>query len=172
MDKRGAGYGLLATIVLLGACSQQQLGFPQTPVAAVSPDGRSIAFVRNHASIDPPAQSLWIGPVDGPATKLRTLGPDSGWCNLIVWSQDSSTVSFLVQDARLVTVDALTGRITSEKWLTAWKGEYPPYRIVRNLALTASGRQALYQDCERRITRPGYDHEVDDCGEIQTAAIR
>jgi hypothetical protein len=141
-------------------------------VSAVSPDGRFIASVRNHPNLDPPSQSIWLGPVKGSATRLKTLGPDSDWCNVIVWSPDSSTVSYLVQDARLITVDAHSARIISEKWLTDWKGEYPPYRIVRNLTLATDGHEALFQDCQRRRTRPGYDHEASDCGAIRKVTIR
>ena len=68
---------------------------------------------------------------------IRRLGGDADWCNTIVWSADGSTVAYLVQDARLVTVDAASGSIVSEKWLTDWKGEYPPGRVVRGLALSA-----------------------------------
>jgi hypothetical protein len=81
-------------------------------------------------------------------------------------------VSYLVQDARLITVDAHSARIISEKWLTDWKGEYPPYRIVRNLTLATDGHEALFQDCQRRRTRPGYDHEASDCGAIRKVTIR
>ena len=159
-------------LVSAGACSQEQLGFPRTPVSVVSPDGRLIASVRNHPNPDPPSQSIWLGPVKGPATRLTTLGPDSDWCDVIVWSGDSSTVSYLVQGARLITVDARSARIVSEKWLTEWKGEYPPYRIVRNLALATDGHEALFQDCQRRMTRPGHDHEAIDCRAIRKVAIR
>jgi hypothetical protein len=172
MGKRGVLL-IAAGIVLAEACTREQLGFPRTPVSAVSPDGRFVAAVQNHANIDPPSQSIWLGPVKSFATRLQKLGPDSDWCNLIVWSPDSSTVSYLVQDARLITVDAQSARIVSEKWLTDWKGEYPPYRIVRNLALSADGHEAMFQDCRRRMTRGrGYDHEAVDCGAIRKVAIR
>jgi hypothetical protein len=100
-----------------------------------------------------------------------TLAPDADWCNVIVWSPDSSTVSFLVQDTRLITADARSARVISVKRLTDWQGEYPPYRIVRHLTLSADGHEARFQDCQRRMTRPGYDHEAIDCM-IRSMTIR
>jgi hypothetical protein len=165
-------FWLVIATVFASACSQEQLGFPRTPVLVVSPDGRFVASVRNHPNLDPPSQSIWLGRVGGPVVQLRTLGPDSDWCNVIVWSRDSSTVSYLVQDARLITADAASGKVISEKWLTAWKGEYPPYRIVRNLTLSADGQEAMFQDCQRHMTRPGYAHDASDCGAFKNMRVR
>lgn len=167
-----ARVGLVVVIALTAACSREQLGLPRTPVSVVSPDGRFVAFVRNHPNPDPPSQTIWLGPVGGTAKKVETLGPDSDWCNTIVWSADSSTVSYLVQDERLITVDAGAVRIISVKHLTAWQGEYPPYRIVRNLSLTSDGRAASFEDCKRHMTRPGYQHEASDCSAMKTMSIR
>jgi hypothetical protein len=172
IDGRTAGVWIVLASVVAGACSSEQLGFPRTPAAAVSPDGRFMASVHNHPNLDPPSQSIWFGVIGLPQTRLQTLAPDADWCNLIVWSSDSSTVSYLIQDVRLVTVDARSATIISTKRLTDWKGEYPPYRIVRNLSLSSDGREALFQDCERRVTRPGYQHEAIDCGPMQRMAIR
>jgi len=59
-----------------------------------SPDGRVVAFVRNHPNVDPPDQSLWLKDSNGRATELTRLAPDADWCNLIVWSSDSTRVTF------------------------------------------------------------------------------
>ena len=137
--------------ILLAVCSLVVAGCGKE-LSVVSPDGGSVAFVRNHPVIDPPAQSIWlqIGP---DAKLLRRLGPDSDWCNTIVWSSDSSTVAFLVQDARLLVADRHSRRIVSERWLTEWNGEYPPYRIVESLTLSADGREAVFRDCNRPLRR-------------------
>jgi hypothetical protein len=162
----------VAVLLLSAACSREQLGLPRIPVSATSPDGRFVAYVRNHPNLDPPSQTIWLKAVGRSAVKLRALGPDSDWCNTVVWSADSSTVSYLVQDARLITADARAERVVSEHWLTAWEGEYPPSRMARNLSLSADGQQARFLDCARLMTRPGYVHEATECSELRTKRIR
>lgn len=130
------------------ACTTAQLGLPRSPVAVDSPDGLAVAYVRNRASLDPPDQSIWLRR-DGRAMEVKRLAPDQDWCSRIVWSADSSTVAFLIQDLRLVTVDALSARIVSEQWLGEWNGEYPPHRVAQDLALSADGRHARLRDCAR-----------------------
>jgi len=66
------------------ACEAAQLGWPAVPLRVPSPDGRVIAFVRNHPNVDPPDQSLWLQASNGAATELRRLAPDADWCNLVV----------------------------------------------------------------------------------------
>lgn len=136
--------------MLVAACNAEQLGLPRYALIAGSPDGAARAFVRNHPGIDPPTQSIWIAEGDA-ETRLARLGPDSDWCNTVVWSADGSTVAFLIQDARLITADRASRRIVSEKWLTEWKGEYPPYRAVVGLTLSPDGREARYTDCARSV---------------------
>lgn len=143
--------------VALVACDKTLLGLPRVPLSVLSPDGRSVASVRNHVTIDPPDQSVWLDS-NGETTRLRRLGPDSDWCDTIVWSADSSTVAFLVQGARLITADRASHHVVSEKWLTDWRGEYPPYRAARDLRLSEDGREARYRDCGQapvRFTQPG-----------------
>jgi hypothetical protein len=88
-----------------------------------------------------------------------------------VWSEDSSTVAFLVQDAKLTVVDTRTGEIVSDRWLTE-SGGYPSYRMVRDLSLSSDGREARFQNCQRRMTRPGYVHDATDCRTVETMPIR
>ena len=109
-----------------------------------SPDGRHRATVHNHWTIDPPDQSLWI---DG--RMIKRLGADIDWCNKVVWSADSSTAAFLVQDARLIAVDADSGAIVADRWLVDHAG-YPPPQQACALALSADGRRVSYMPCERR----------------------
>lgn len=169
---RATRIGLIVVIGLTAACSREQLGLPRTPVSVVSPDGRWVAFVRNHPNPDPPSQTIWLGPVGGTAKNVETLGPDSDWCNRIVWSADSSTVSYLVQDERLITVDAGAARIISVKHLTAWQGEYPPYRMVRNLSLSSDGHAASFEDCKRQRTDQPYVHQGSDCSPMKMVPIQ
>ena len=110
--------------------------------------------MRNHPTIDPPAQSLWLRGTDGAATELRRLVDDMDWCHTIVWSADSARVAFLVQDARLLVFDAPTRRIVLEKWLVDPPGGYPPHLIVRDLTLSEDGREATYRLCPRRDPGP------------------
>ena len=81
------------------ACEAAQFGWPPVPLRVPSPDGRVVAFVKNHPDFDPPNQSLWLQTSNGAATQLTRLAPDADWCNLIVWSADSRRVAFLVSDA-------------------------------------------------------------------------
>lgn len=139
-------------------CDEEQLGLPRMPLSVPSPDGRAVAFVRNHVTIDPPDQSVWLAEGDGEPKRIRRLGGDSDWCNTIVWSADGSTVAFLIQDARLLTVDRRSGNVVSEKWLVEWQGEYPPAGWVTGLTLSEDGREAFFQSCQRRVRggfRPG-----------------
>jgi hypothetical protein len=100
------------------------------------------------------------------------LGPDSDWCNLVVWSPDSSTVAFLIQDARLITVDAASQMVISYKWLTAWQGEYPPYQMAVSLTLDARGTEARFRICDRRMFGAGYVFDAANCGAFRRTDLR
>jgi hypothetical protein len=163
-----------ALLILLSfattACDKELLGLPRVPVSMTSPDGTAEAFVRNHPNIDPPSQSIWLR-AGNSSRRLRVLGPDSDWCNTIVWSGDSSTVAYLVQDARLLTADRVSGQIVSERWLTEWKGEYPPYRVVVGLTLSSDGREARFRDCARPV-RYGFDGAGDGGRQLRDCTDR
>lgn len=139
----GIGVWVLAILIIVGsgACSRTQWGFPRTAVASTSPDGRYHAFVKNHATIDPPAQSLWLTSADGPAREVRRLSEDQDWCNVIAWSGDSQSVAFLVQDARLIIVDAGTRHARVDRWLVDRDGSDHAYghesRMVRRRIIDA-----------------------------------
>jgi len=86
--------------------------------------------VRNHPSPDPPEQSLWLGTGNGSdAEQIRKLSADQDWCHVIEWAGDSRSVAFLVQDARLILVDATTKEIRVDRWLVHQDG-YPPSQVV------------------------------------------
>jgi hypothetical protein len=139
-------FSLIAVFTLTVACDRRQWGFPRTEVSVPSPDGRHVAFVKNHPEFDPPNQSLWV---DG--VQLKHLAADQDWCHTIVWSSDSSKVAFLVQDLQLVTVDVKRARIASASWL-AEPGGYPPRFVAREVALSSEGQQATFRVCERLRT--------------------
>lgn len=131
-----------------GACSREQWGFPRTAVASTSPDGRYRAVVKNHAAIDPPAQSLWLTSTGGPAREIRRLSEDQDWCNVIAWSGDSRSVAFLVQDARLIVVDAATRQERLDHWLVDRDG-YPTAQMVTDLAWSGDGSSVRFAVCLR-----------------------
>ena len=140
---------LLAFFWVEGACSKRELGFPRVAVSRQSPDGRYRAFVRNHPSIDPPEQSLWLGAVDGSgAGQIRKLSGDQDWCNVVEWAGDSRSVAFLVQDARLIAVDPTTRRIAVDRWLVPQDG-YPPTQVVSALSFSFDGSSIRFRACRR-----------------------
>ncbi len=135
-------------LLVAGACSLQDLGLPRVAVSSWSPDGRYRAFVRNHPSIDPPAQSLWLASATGAATLIRKLSEDQDWCRVIAWAGDSRSVAFLVQDARLIVVDAATRRTRVDRWLVEQDG-YPPTQLVIDLSVSQDGSSVRFKACRR-----------------------
>jgi hypothetical protein len=107
------------------------IGCMRPDLRFASPDHAHIARVENHWSIDPPKQSLWLDD-----TKIADLAEDMDWCHQVVWSPKSVTAGFLVQDAKLITVDVATKQIVSTRWL-ADRGE-----MVCNLQITDDGQLA------------------------------
>lgn len=71
-----------AAVIIATGCTT--LGVPRIPVSAESPGRRCVAFVRNHANIDPPDQRLWVTDHSGATTMLPKRGGDTEWCNRIV----------------------------------------------------------------------------------------
>lgn len=147
-----AAPGVLALAVtglfVVGACSRQQLGLPRVAVSAASPDGHYRAFVRDHPNIDPPAQSLWLVSGTNSAIQVRKLSEDQDWCQLIAWTGDSRSVAFLIQDARLIVVDAATRRTRVDRWLVDQDG-YPPTQVVTGLSLSQDGSSVRFKACRR-----------------------
>ena len=154
------------------SCSARQLGFPRTQASAISPDANHIAFVRNHADIDPPSQSIWVGKQGSTTRLIKRLGSDSDWCNTIVWSPDSSTVAFLIQDAHLIAVDAASQEVIFDKWLTAWRGEYPPDQMAVDLTLDTRGVEVRFRVCDRKMWRDYYVFDAANCGDVRRVVLR
>jgi len=67
-----------------------------------------VAFVRQALNLDPPDDHLYLGPVGQPARYLRALAPDADWSRAIVWSPDSRTVGFVINEQRLALFDTAT----------------------------------------------------------------
>lgn len=141
--------GVLCVVCVEAACSRQQLGVPRDAVSRVSPDRRYRALVRNHPSIDPPEQSLWLEAGDGgAASQIQKLSGDQDWCNVIEWAGDSRAVAFLVQDARLILVESAARQVRIDRWLVAQDG-YPPTQAVSELVLSRDGSSVRFRACRR-----------------------
>ena len=130
------------------ACEAAQLGWPPVPLRVPSPDGRAVAFVRNHPDVDPPDQSLWLKASDGAATELTRLAPDADWCNLIVWSADSRRVAFLVSDAILYVYDGRSQAKVFSGFVGRRSWDQPPRYTLRHLALSSDGTSVTFRECE------------------------
>ncbi len=160
---------VVSAVMVLG-CSGSQLGFPRVPVRAVSPDGRHVAFVRNHPSVDPPDQTLWLGDANGDAKEVARLAPDAMWSDRIVWSADSRRVAFVVADAIVHLYDAgsktsvFVGFVGRRSWDT------PPRYVLRDVTLSADGASISFIECERTF-RPVEQARQNPRGTRMTAVI-
>ena len=143
-----------AFLTLFGIALTLSCTRPGPDLIVPSPDGTRTASVRNHWSIDPPRQTLWLDD-----TRVATLGEDMDWCRTVVWSKDGSTVAYLVQDAKLIVIDAASGNETFSRWLVEQDG-YPTTHEARNL--TIDGASARYRSCVRGRQ---------DCSEVLETSI-
>jgi len=163
------------------ACEAAQLGWPPVPVRVPSPDGRVVAFVRNHPDFDPPNQSLWLQASNGRATELTRLAPDAEWCNLIVWSADSRRVAFLVSDAVVYVYDGQSQQRVFAGFLGRRSWDQPPRYTLRDLSLSSDGASVTFRECEhawqlsppeRQNARGTRVHRVEGgCSEMRTVAL-
>ena len=174
--------GLVSVVAAAAlACEAAQLGWPPVPLRVPSPDGRVVAFVRNHPDVDPPHQSLWLQPSNGAATELTRLAPDADWCNLIVWSADSRRVAFLVSDAILYVYDGQSHAKLFSGFVGRRSRDQPPRYTLRNLALSSDGTSVTFRECEhtwrpnppeRQNARGTRVHRVDGgCSDMRTVAL-
>ncbi|MGV8039238.1 MAG: hypothetical protein AB2L07_03905 [Thermoanaerobaculaceae bacterium] len=138
---------LASCLLLLTACDPATLGIPRVHATATSPDGRHVATVRNHPTIDPPNQSLWLDSDGGPARMVLRLSADQDWCDTIVWAPDSSLVGFLIQDARLVVARPTTGQVVVDAWLVDSPGAYPPPQRAAELEFLPDGSGVSFRPC-------------------------
>jgi len=114
-----------------------------------SPDGSTSAVVLDHPSIDPPEQSIGFHRASGAFDLLRHLAPDQDWCHQVFWSADSSTVVFLIRDARMVAYSR-TGESLADRWLVNHSG-HPTPQVAWRFSLFSDGATATFRPC----TRPG-----------------
>ena len=140
----------LATACLLSAgCTAKDFGFPRVQVEATSPSGSQVAYVRNHPSIDPPNQSLWMKDLGtGKRTKLRKLGEDADWCNAISWSGGGDTVAFLIQDAWVAVYDKAGNEVAVGNLVQ--RGGYPTTTEARELEFNDDASGLRFTECHRR----------------------
>jgi hypothetical protein len=112
-----------------------------------SPDGSTSAVVLDHPSIDPPEQSIGFHPASGAFHPVRRLASDQDWCHQVFWSADSSTVVFLIQDARMVAYSR-TGDFLADQWLVNHSG-YPTPQVAGRFSLSSDGATATFRPCNR-----------------------
>lgn len=160
MGIRSSALVLLA--VALAGCQPTTLGLPRVHASAASPDGRFVAAVRNHPTMDPPDQSLWLEPAGGSARMVLRLSADQDWCDTIVWAPDSSLVGFLIQDARLVVARPATGQVVFDAWLVDRLGAYPPAFKAVDVAFLPGASGVAFRACPR---------PRGDCGALQTLSF-
>ena len=163
------------------ACEAAQLGWPPVPLRVPSPDGRLVAFVRNHSNVDPPDQSLWLQASNGRATELTRLAPDAEWCNLVVWSADSKRVAFLVSDAIVYVYDGQSQAKVFSGFVGRRSWDQPPRYTLRDLTLSSDGAGVTFRECEhtwqlnppeRQNARRTRVHRVEGgCSGMRTVAL-
>lgn len=140
-------------------CEARNWGLPRIEVEASSPSGSHVAYVRNHVSIDPPNQSLWVRDLaTGERTKLRQLGEDSNWSNFVTWSSDGEAVVFLINDAWVAVYDQTGGEVALGNLVRNF--HVPTRSAVRDLRFAADGRSLEFTACHRRTGRDCRQHTV------------
>jgi Tol biopolymer transport system component len=140
--------GIVALVLGLGSL-MWLLGARREVMGMLSPDGRTVAFVREEASLDPPNQSLWIGPAAGRSPiRVGRLAEDQDWCDQIVWSADGRRVGFVVRGVRLDLYDVAGRRPAGSVPLLAPDG-YPGSREARRVSLSPDGATVRFDECAR-----------------------
>src|SRR5664279_1229255 len=156
---------LVIVAAATSACDRLSTG---VHVSVRSPDGTVTAIVLNHPTIDPPDQSLNLQPSGGSRLRLRQLSPDQDWCHQVFWSADSSTVVFLVQDARMLAYSR-SGVLLADQWLVNDAG-YPTPEVAWGFAIAADGAAASFRPC-RRPGRSGDFLRTPPCRPTSTVTI-
>jgi hypothetical protein len=128
----------VAALAGLGACQLAHDLLPRTHTSSRSPDGRYLAFVHQGLNPDPPDDHLYLGPVGQPARYLRALAPDADWSRAIVWSPDSRTVGFVINEQRLALFDTATAREIARLTLVRADG-YPGSEEARGISIGNDG---------------------------------
>jgi hypothetical protein len=131
-----------------GGCQIAHDLLPRTHTTSTSPDGRSYAFVRQHLNPDPPDDHLYLGAAGSRARHLMALAPDADWCRAILWTPDSRTVGFLINEQRLALFDVSTMTLTAMLVLVQADG-YPGSEEARRVSLANDGTVTF-----ERVVRP------------------
>jgi len=121
---------------------------PRTHTESTSPDGRHYAFVRQHLNSDPPDDHLYLGVSGRHARRVKSLAPDADWCRTILWTPDSRTVGFLINEQRLAVFDVRTKSEIATIALVQADG-YPGTQEARHVTLTNAGSVRF-----ERVVRP------------------
>ena len=132
---------------------------PRTHTTSTSPDGRYYAFVRQHLNPDPPDDHLYIAARPGAPRHVMALAPDADWCRTILWTPDSRTVGFLINEQRLALFDVRRMALISTVTLVNADG-YPgseegPPRIDRQRRHRSPSNTSSGQRCCCPPKRPG-----------------
>lgn len=138
------GLVLLAT---LAWSYRLEIGLPRIALSVESPEGRDAAVVRNHPEIDPPNQSIWLERADESPQLIERLAPDQDWCDEVIWSEGGTLVAFVISDARLLVVEAASGRTLFDDRVLEPPFRYSPGSRITGLKLTSDA--AEFRTCTR-----------------------
>jgi hypothetical protein len=111
---------------------------PRTHTSPRSLDGRYAAFVHQGLNPDPPGDHLYLGPAGQSARYLRALAPDADWSRAIVWSPDSRTMGFVINEQRLALFDTATASEIAILTLVKADG-YPGSEEARAISIANEG---------------------------------
>jgi hypothetical protein len=144
---------ILLLVMPMPGCSRLQWGFPRIALEVPSPDGRFIAYVRNHPSLDPFEQSLWVETKDGRSVQVALVPPDAWWCNQIAWSGDSRRVAFVVANAVVQVYEAPSGAKVFSGFVGRRSWDTPPRYVLRDVSLSKDGASIAFRECDRTWVR-------------------
>lgn len=157
-----AGWTLLVGLLALtGGCSRSNFGLPQVALAVDSPDGGYRATVRNHISLDPPRQSLWLEQVGGGRRWLRNLAEDQEGCDQAIWTPDGRHVAFVVQGLEVLLYSVPDGDLVQRTELAPRTLGTPSLRAF-DLRLSEDGSVLTFRLCSPR---------GDTCAETSRVAL-
>ncbi len=140
-EPNNPSFGTLYKIPILGGASQKVLQKIDSP-PAVSPDNKSIAFIRNNLQTKETA--LVISAIDGKKERISAIRQaEEGFTNAgVAWSPDgkflSSAVNQINKTVQLAVIDAETGEqkvISQQDW--NWAGQTAWLKDGTGIVVTA-----------------------------------
>jgi hypothetical protein len=99
-----------------------------SPLELKSPDGRYVASVRHQGSAEARMPSVWLRPARGRDVLVQRLSRDE-YCRRIVWSSDSALVAFIIQDLRILIINAADQQTLKDWWPVNQNDGSPSWRI-------------------------------------------